>query len=122
MSSDDHRSLTETILGAVFEVSNTLGPGFLERVYARALALELRIRGLSVASEVSYDVVYKSELIGQYYADLVVNDTVVVELKCTDHLSNDHLAQCLNYLKASASPFASSSTSNALKSNGSELY
>jgi GxxExxY protein len=93
--------LTGRILAAAFEVSNGLGPGFLEKVYSRALLQELRLRGMRAAAEVAFTVVYKGENVGQYFADIVVEDTVVVELKCVDRLANEHTAQSLNYLHAS---------------------
>jgi GxxExxY protein len=93
--------LTGRILGAAFEVSNTLGAGFLEKVYARALLQELRLRGIRAATEVSFAVTYKGHRVGEYFADIIVDDLVVIELKCVDRLSNEHMAQCLNYLRAS---------------------
>jgi GxxExxY protein len=93
--------LTEQVLGAVFEVSNTLGSGFLEKVYQRALLQELRLRGIRAAAEVSFTVTYKGHRLGEYFADIVVENVLVIELKCTDRLSNEHTAQCLNYLRAS---------------------
>ena len=62
--------LTEQVLGAVFEVSNTLGTGFLEKVYHRALLHELHLRGVRTASEVSFSIKYKGQVVGQYYADI----------------------------------------------------
>jgi GxxExxY protein len=94
-------SLSEKVLGAVFEVSNTLGAGFLERVYQRALLRELNLRGLRATAEASFTVVYKGQSVGEYYADLLVEDSLVVELKCAERLANEHTAQCLNYLRAS---------------------
>ena len=94
-------SLTERVLGAVFEVSNTLGAGFLEKVYQRALLHELRLRGIRATAEVSFQVIYKGHLVGDYFADIVVDDVLVIELKCVERLSSEHLAQCLNYLRAS---------------------
>jgi GxxExxY protein len=94
-------SLTERVLGAVFEVSNTLGAGFLEKVYRRALLTELRLRGLRAAAEVSFAVTYKGCSAGEYFADIVVEDVLVIELKCAERLSSEHTAQCLNYLRAS---------------------
>jgi GxxExxY protein len=94
-------SLTEKTLSAVFEVANTLGCGFLEKVYQRALLRELALRGLKVVSEVSYVVRYKGQAVGEYFADLVVEDALVIELKCVEKLANEHTAQCLNYLRAS---------------------
>ena len=93
-------ALTERVLGAVFEVSNT-GRGFLERVYQRALLHELRLRGIQAAAEVSFPVTYKGQGVGKYFADILVEDALVIELKCAERLSNEHTAQCLNYLRAS---------------------
>ena len=94
-------SLTERVIGAAFEVANTLGAGFLEKVYERALLRELRLQGLQAASQASFSVAYKGQSVGEYFADILVEDTLVVELKCVDRLTNEHLAQCLNYLRAS---------------------
>jgi GxxExxY protein len=88
-------------LGAIFEVANTLGAGFLEKVYHRALLRELQIRGIAAVSQASFPVVYKDQSVGEYFADILVEDVLVLELKCVDRLSNDHMAQCLNYLRAS---------------------
>src|SRR5436190_15733824 len=93
--------LTEQVLAAVFEVSNTLGAGFLEKVYERALLKELRLRGMTAMSQACFPVIYKGECIGEYFSDILVENTVVIELKCVDRFSNEHLAQCLNYLRAS---------------------
>jgi GxxExxY protein len=95
----DH--IIREIVGAAFEVSNTLGCGFLEKVYERALRRELGLRGLAVKSQVAFSVVYKGEAIGEDKADLLVANQVIVELKCVDCFLNEHLAQCLNYLKIS---------------------
>jgi len=101
MNADEHRLLTERILGAVFEVSNTLGAGFLEKVYQRALLHELKSIGLRAVAEVSFPVLYKGRCVGTYFADVLVEDEVVIELKCVDRLAKEHMAQCLNYLTAS---------------------
>ena len=94
-------SLSERVLGAVFEVSNTLGAGFLEKVYQRALLRELSLRGIRATAEASMAVVYKRHSVGEYFADLLVEDALVVELKCAERLASEHTAQCLNYLRAS---------------------
>jgi GxxExxY protein len=94
-------SLTERVLGAIFEVSNTLGAGFLEKIYQRALLTELRLRGIRAIAEASLTVLYKGQRVGDYFADVLVEDVLVVELKCAERLSNEHTAQCLNYLRAS---------------------
>ncbi|SRR5260370_15615017 len=93
--------LTGRILGAAFEVSNSLGAGFLEKVDARALLHELHLRGMRAVPEVSFTVSYKGQRVGEYFADILVEDAVVVELKCVDRLCSEHMAQCLNYLRAS---------------------
>jgi GxxExxY protein len=100
MNTDEH-GLTERVLGAVFEVANTLGAGFLEKVYERALLIELTARGIRAVPQPSFSVSYKGSSVGQYFADILVEDALVIELKCVDHLANEHMAQCLNYLRAS---------------------
>jgi GxxExxY protein len=99
-------ALTERVLGAVFEVSNTLGAGFLEKVYQRALLTELRLRGIKAIPEFSFTVTYKGHVIGEYFADILVEDALVIELKCAERLSSEHTAQCLNYLRASGKTLA----------------
>ena len=94
-------SLTERVLGAIFEVSNTLGAGFLEKVYERSLLREFALRGINATSQVPLTVTYKGHSVGEYAADLIVEDALVIELKCVDRLANEHTAQCLNYLRAS---------------------
>src|ERR1019366_3763073 len=94
-------SLIERVLNAVFEVSNILGAGFLEKVYERALFMELGIRGIRAVAQASFAVTYKGHHVGEYLADILVEDVLVVELKCAERLTNEHTAQCLNYLKAS---------------------
>ena len=94
-------SLTERVLAAVFEVSNTLGAAFLEKVYERALIAELALRGIRATTQASFPVTYKGHCVGEYFADILVEDVLVVELKCVERLANEHTAQCLNYLRAS---------------------
>src|SRR5215471_14706842 len=94
-------AVVEAVVGAAYEVSNVLGAGFLEKVYERALIQELLLRGLCVTSQASFPVVYKGKHVGDYSADLVVQDSVIVELKCVDSFANEHMAQCINYLRAS---------------------
>ena len=95
-----HSELTEQIIGAFYAVYSTLGYGFLEDVYAKALVIELKNRGLTPNAEQLIEVYYANQLIGKYYADVVVNDLVIVELKAVKTLIAEHEAQLLNYLKA----------------------
>jgi GxxExxY protein len=90
--------ITEIIIGAAFEVENVLGAGFLERVYERALIRELALRGVSAKAQASFHVSYKGRCVGEYAADLVVEEKIIVELKCVHRLTSEHLAQCINYL------------------------
>ena len=92
--------ITERIIGRAFTVSSTLGVGFLEKVYENALAHELRKAGLRVSQQHPTRVYYDGIVVGNYIADLVVEDRVVVELKAVKELTDIHMAQCLNYLKA----------------------
>jgi len=96
----DINEITYQIRGAVFEVNRILGAGFLEKVYQKALLIELRKRGLKAESEVPIQVRYKGELVGEYFADIVVEGQVILELKAIEQLQKIHEAQLLNYLKA----------------------
>src|ERR1700680_5127880 len=93
--------LTDGVIGAIYEVSNVLGAGFLEKVYERALVRELALRGLRAETQVHFSVSYKGESVGEYVADLVVEDELVLELKCVDQFCNQHMPQRINYLKLS---------------------
>ncbi len=88
------------VLSAAFEVYNTLGPGFLEKVYENAMAVELASRGMKAEAQRDIQVYYKGSSVGSYFADLLVNNEVIVELKSVESLSKIHEAQVLNYLKA----------------------
>ena len=92
--------LTYSINGAVFEVSRTLGFGFLEKVYENALLAELRERGLRAENQVPIKVQYKDKVVGEYFADILVENKVILELKTVENISKIHEAQLLNYLKA----------------------
>jgi GxxExxY protein len=96
----DINELTYVINAAVFEVNRVLGAGFLEKVYEKALLIELVQRGLKAESQVPIIVSYKGNEVGEYYADIVVENQVIIELKAVDSLQNIHQAQLLNYLKA----------------------
>lgn len=95
-----HSSITEQIIKAFYHVYNTLGHGFLEKVYENSLALELRKRGLQVRQQAPIEVHYDGQLVGQYWADLFVAGVVIVELKVAETLVEEHEAQLLHYLKA----------------------
>jgi GxxExxY protein len=97
---DKHVELTREIIGAFYAVYNSLGYGFLEKVYENALALELRRRALRVEQQKAICVYYTGEIVGEYFADLVVNELVIIELKAARAISESHEAQLLNYLKA----------------------
>jgi GxxExxY protein len=79
--------LVKTVVGAAYEVSNVLGAGFLEKVYERALVQELVSRGLNVRSQASFPVGYKGQCVGDYVADLLIEEQLIVELKCVDQFS-----------------------------------
>jgi GxxExxY protein len=108
MNADERGSrldkITETILGCAFNVSNTLGCGFLEKVYENALAVELRKAGMKVQQQHDVKVTYQGIVVGEYTADLLVEGHVVVELKAVTRLEPIHGAQCLNYLRATDLP------------------
>ncbi len=92
--------ITYKIRGAIFEVNRVLGHGFLEKVYEKALIIELRRRRLRAESQVPLKVVDKNEVVGEYFADILVEGKVIVEIKAVKHLLNEHQAQLLNYLRA----------------------
>ncbi|WP_136514314.1 GxxExxY protein [Geomonas edaphica] len=95
-----HDDLTGKVLGACFEVSNELGSGFLESVYEKALLVALTDVGLQADSQVPLKVVYRNKVVGDFFADIVVEGTVLLELKAVKALAPEHIAQVLNYLKA----------------------
>ena len=95
-----HSEITEKILAAFYAVYSALGYGFLEKVYANALKIELEKRGLKVDQEFEIKVYYGGQVVGEYFADLIVANSVIVEIKATKSLAQEHEAQLLNYLKA----------------------
>lgn len=92
--------ITYKINGAIFEVNRELGHGFLEKVYENALLIELKERGLKAEKQVSIKVNYKEKIVGEYFADIVVENQIIIELKAVESLQKIHEAQLLNYLKA----------------------
>ena len=95
-----HEALTQMILGACFEVSNELGTGFLESVYEKALVIVLRERLLTAETQVPLEVCFHDEVVGLFYADVLVECKVLVEIKAAKALIPEHQAQLINYLKA----------------------
>ena len=95
-----HEEITKTIIGCAFEVINELGAGFLESVYEKALLLALRKKGLSVFAQYPVKVLFRGECVGDFYADIFVEDKVIVELKAVQAIAPEHQAQTINYLNA----------------------
>jgi GxxExxY protein len=93
-------NVSRSAIGAAYRVANSLGVGFLEKVYENALAIELRLAGHDVEQQRPVDVRYRCEIVGTYQADLLVDGALVIELKAVDALLPIHKAQCLNYLRA----------------------
>ena len=98
-----YKELTEGLIGAAMEVHKTLGGGFLEAVYQKALAYELRLRQIPFEEQVRMAVYYKGALMGEYIADFVIDGKVAVEIKAVPGLSSAHIAQTLHYLAATGS-------------------
>ncbi len=96
-----HEQITDKILNAFYKVYNTLGFGFLEKVYENALAIELTKLGLEVKQQTQIPVYYDGILVGDYFADVLVQDLIILELKAAEALRIEHYAQLTNYLKAS---------------------
>lgn len=95
-----HKDLSEKIIKCYYKVYNTLGYGFLEKVYENALAIELTKSGLNIQKQQPISVYYDGELVGEYFSDIIVNDIVIIELKASAVLKEENEAQLLNYLRA----------------------
>lgn len=102
MSSILHRDLTQSILKHFYEVYNELGYGFLERVYQNALYYELKANGFQVEAQKRIKVYYKEMEVGDYFADIIVNDLVILELKAQDYIIEVNEFQLINYLKSTS--------------------
>ena len=102
MNADESKlkEITERIIGCAYDVANGLGCGFLEKVYENALRIDLQRAGLSVLQQHAIPVLWRGEVVGDYYADLFVEGSVIIELKTVKAFDEVHTAQCLNYLKA----------------------
>ena len=99
-NSDRLNDLSRRVIGCAFTVLNTLGAGFLEKVYENALAFELGAAGLSVVQQFGARVFYHDVVVGEYFVDLLVEDVLLIELKTAKALNEAHQMQCVNYLKA----------------------
>ena len=95
-----HQELTEKIIKIYYKVYNTLGYGFLEKIYENAMMIEFRKTALPAVSQSPIKVVYGDEIIGEYFADILVDGKIIIEIKAVKNLIVDHEAQILNYLKA----------------------
>ena len=94
-----HKKMTNEIIKTFYDVYNELGCGFLEKVYQNALYLELKNRGFKVEAQKQIKVYYKSCIVGEYYADLIINDVIILELKAAEFIIPEHEYQLVNYLK-----------------------
>jgi GxxExxY protein len=99
-ASERINKITEKIIGCAYSVINSLGNGFFEKVYENALAHEIHKNGIKVIQQSPMKVMYDGIVVGEYYADLLVEDCVLVELKTVPKIDQTHIAQCLHYLKA----------------------
>jgi len=106
MNADEHRLnlISEKVIGCAFKVSNALGIGFLEKVYQNALAIELANQGLAAEKEKAITIYYDGAIVGEYFADILVEQQVIIETKAVHSLNEIHQAQLLNYLKATQLP------------------
>ena len=104
MTEEQLNGLTERIIGCAFKVANTLGCGFLEKVYENALVHELRKNGLKALPQEPTHIHYDGVMVGEYFTDILVEDIVILELKATTDHHEVFTAQCLNYLKATGKP------------------
>ena len=95
-----HRILTDQIIKIFYKIYNTLGYGFLEKVYENAMIIEFGREGIPAVAQFPIKVFYENKVIGEYYADILADDRVIVEIKATRTLALEHEAQLLNYLKA----------------------
>ena len=100
MKNFPHQELTRRLIGIYYDVYNELGYGFLEKVYHNAMLIELSRRGFEVESQKKLSVFYKKEIVVEYIPDIIVNQSIIIELKCVECLVESHENQLLNYLKS----------------------
>ena len=96
-----HKALTDKIIKAYYAVYNTLGYGFLEKVYENSMIIELRKLGLNCTKQYPISVFYDNTVVGEYFADIIVENCIILELKAAENLCDEHECQLVNYLKAS---------------------
>lgn len=101
---EELKELSGRILGCAITVAKKLRPGYLEKVYENALVHELRKQGLTIQRQVGLDVIYDDVVVGQYIADILVENLIILELKATDAITDEHIAQALNYLTTTGWP------------------
>ena len=94
------KELSDKIIGCAFEVYSHLEHGFLEKVYENAMLIEFKSKGLKAESQIPINVLYKDEIVGQYYADIIVENKIIIELKSCSDIHDSHIAQLINYLTA----------------------
>ena len=104
MANTELDEITERVIGCAYKVSNTLGIGFIERVYENSRFHEMKKDGLKVVQQYPVKVSYDGVVVGEFFLDMLVNDLVIVELKAVSILTNEHLAQAFNYLRATSLP------------------
>ena len=104
MTEEELNVISEKVIGCAYTVSNKLGCGFLEKVYENALAIEIRKLGYSVVTQRAINVIYEDVIVGEFFADLLVDDRLLIELKTSNGFSDNHKAQCINYLNATRLP------------------
>ncbi|MET0946611.1 MAG: GxxExxY protein [Flavobacterium sp.] len=95
-----HKEISKPILKIFYDVYNELGYGFLEKVYQNAMYFELKAQGYKVEAQKQIKVYFRNQLVGEFYADLLIEDTIIVELKACEYLISSHIAQLMNYLKS----------------------
>lgn len=104
MTESELNSLSEKVIGCCYSISNAIGSGFLEKAYQNALAHELRKLGLKVEIQKPLHVIYDQVIVGEFFADLLIEDVLIIELKACDGFNDAHKAQCINYLNSTRLP------------------
>jgi GxxExxY protein len=100
MENFPHQELTKAIIGVYYDVFNELGYGFLEKVYQNSMIIALKTKGFEVECQKKINVYFRKQIVGEYFPDIIVNNCVILELKCVEYMNEGHQIQLLNYLKA----------------------